>query len=41
MARPLHPRKDRIGEREISRICFQLVNENAGIETNPAVTPQE
>jgi hypothetical protein len=41
MARTLHPRKNGISERQIPDICLELVNEDAGIERDPAVTPQE
>jgi len=41
MPRPFHPRKDGIGEREIAWICFQLVDKNAGVEGDPAMTPEK
>jgi hypothetical protein len=41
MAFPFHPRKDRICEREVSGIRFHLVNEDAGVESDPAVTPEK
>ena len=41
MASFFKPRKDRISKRQIPRIRFQLVNEDAGVESDPAVPPQE
>jgi hypothetical protein len=41
MAFPFHPRKDSICEREVPGIRFYLVNENAGVESDPAVTPEK
>ncbi len=39
---PFHPRKDSICERrEVPGIRFYLVNENAGVESDPAVTPEK
>jgi len=41
MARTLHPGKNGICERQIPGVSFQLINEDAGVERDPAVTPQE
>jgi hypothetical protein len=35
------PRKDAIGEGKISRIRLQVVNEDARIQCDPAVTPEK
>jgi hypothetical protein len=41
MARAFQPCKDLIGEREVADVGFQLVNENAGVERDFAVMPEE
>jgi hypothetical protein len=30
-----------IGEGKIASVCFEFVNEDAGIQSDPAMTPQE
>jgi hypothetical protein len=41
MAFPFHPRKDGICEGKVPGIRFHLVNEDAGVESDPAVTPEK
>ena len=35
------PDEDAIAQINVSRVGFQLVNENAGVQRDPAMTPQE
>jgi hypothetical protein len=41
MACPFYPRENSISEREIPLVGFHLVNKDAGIERDPAVTPEK
>ena len=41
MTRSFHPRKNRVGEREVAGIGFQLINKDAGVDRDPAVAPQK
>ncbi len=41
MARAFQPGKDLIGERKIADVGFQLVNENARVQRDSAVMPEE
>jgi len=41
MAGSLDPRKYFVSEAGIFRVGIELIDENAGIERNPRMTPQE
>jgi len=41
MTRPLDPRKDLVGESNVSRICLQLVDEDAGVQRDAIMTAQK
>jgi hypothetical protein len=41
MARLLYPREDRIGERQIPLIRFHVINEDAGVQSDPALAAEE
>ena len=40
-ARPLQPGEDVVGESEIPSVGFELIDESAGIDRDPAVTPEK
>src|ERR1019366_3497537 len=39
--RPLQPGEDGIGETDVSRVGFQLIDEDTGIQRDPAMTLQK
>jgi hypothetical protein len=41
MARLFHPRENRVGKRQILRIRFHVINEDAGIKSDPALALEE
>ena len=41
MALPLDPGENGIGERKIAEIALELINEDAGVESDAAVSPQK
>ena len=41
MAGALYPGKNRICEVDVAGISFQLVDKEAGVESDPAVTPEK
>jgi hypothetical protein len=41
MFRPFQPREDGIGESDIARVGFELINEDAGVKSDPVMPPQK